>query len=211
MNSRVLILEDTPARVAAMRRVLGDLLPRCELFVFDNAPDFIKALPSHLADAALICLDHDLGPSRASVDGGRIDPGTGRDAADALAAYPAVCPVIINSTNAAAVPGMLRVLADAGWTCSAVTPFDDPQWIGTVWRSEIKVLLSARHAGLVGWALAHLEMTAYSPAESSELIPHSSFPVPAQRPSRSPWPNCTARVQVRGLHPIEGYPCSTRG
>jgi hypothetical protein len=106
--------------------------------VFDNAPEFVAALRERLPYTILICLDHDLGPSRALPNGQRFDPGTGRDAADALAAWPAVCPVIVHSTNAAAVPGMIRVLRESGWTCSDVTPFDGLNWIETAWRAEVE-------------------------------------------------------------------------
>lgn len=137
MGRCILILDDTPARIAEMRGVLATLLPAFEVVAFDNAPDCIDWLPAGLVDAALLCLDHDLGPTRKRGDG-RFDPGIGRDVADALAMYPPVCPVVVHSSNSLAVPGMLRVLGESGWPCSAVMPSDDLRWIRTVWRDEIE-------------------------------------------------------------------------
>jgi len=137
MARLITILEDTAARVVAMRKVLAELLPGFEPVVFDNVTDFVDWLPDGLASAALICLDHDLGPTRER-DGARFDPGIGRDAADVLATYPSTCPVVVHSSNSLAVPGMLRVLRESGWTCSAVMPTDDLRWIASDWRQELE-------------------------------------------------------------------------
>src|SRR5688572_28696794 len=111
MGRCVAILEDTAARVVEMRKVLHVLLPSLEVITFDSAPDCVDWLPTCLQDAALICLDHDLGPTRDRA-GARFDPGIGRDVVDVMAMYPAVCPVIVHSSNSLAVPGMLRVLRE---------------------------------------------------------------------------------------------------
>ena len=133
----IVILDDTAARVTAMRAVLREVLPRVEVMAFDNAPDFIDWLPGGLGDAVLASLDHDLGPTR-DRGGTRFDPGIGRDAADVLAMYAPTCPVIVHSSNSLAVPGMLRVLRESGWPCSAVMPSDDLRWIPTDWREEVE-------------------------------------------------------------------------
>ena len=140
MADSIAILEDNTARVAAMRGVLNKLLPRCEQVVFDNATDFIDWINEHLADAILICLDHDLGPIRLR-DGEQFDPGIGRDVADVLAMCLVVCSVIVHSSNSIAVPGMLRVLRETGWKSSAVMPSDDLRWIDTVWREQIETYI----------------------------------------------------------------------
>lgn len=137
----IAILEDTPARVDAMRPILRSLLPRYEVVVHDNATDFIDWLADGLADTALLCLDHDLGPNRVR-DGQTFDPGTGRDVADFLSVCPPVCPVIVHSSNSMAVPGMMRVLSESGWTCSYIYPADDLKWIPTAWRAELERYLS---------------------------------------------------------------------
>ena len=55
-----------------------------------------------------------------------------------LALYAPTCPVIVHSSNSLAVPGMLRVLRESGWPCSAVMPTDDLRWIPTMWREEVE-------------------------------------------------------------------------
>ena len=98
------ILEDDPGRMIAFRKALAGL--SFEVVIMDNAPDMIEWLDTGLARAVLICLDHDLGPSRLR-DGTRFEPGSGRDVADWLAARPARCPVVVHSANGSAVPSML--------------------------------------------------------------------------------------------------------
>jgi hypothetical protein len=122
MSNQVVILDDTAARITEMRKVLAEVLPAFEVVEFDNAPDCLDWLSTGLADAALLCLDHDLGPTREPREAGgpRFDPGIGRDVADALAMFPPVCPVIVHSSNSLSVLGMLRVLSESGWPCSAV-------------------------------------------------------------------------------------------
>jgi hypothetical protein len=146
----VVILDDTAARVTEMRAVLREVLPDFAIVAFNNAPDLIDWLPTGLAEAVLISLDHDLGPTRRRAPGPsgagdsaagpaeRFDPGIGRDAADVLALYAPTCPVIVHSSNSLAVPGMLRVLRESGWPCSAVMPTDDLRWIPTDWRAEVE-------------------------------------------------------------------------
>ena len=142
MPNHVMILDDTPARVVEMRAVLATVLPRLDVVAFDNVPDCVEWLPQGLGGAAMLCLDHDLGPTRdprpGDDTGARFDPGIGRDVADLLAMYPPVCPVIVHSSNSLAVPGMLRVLRESGWPCSAVMPSDDLRWIPTAWREEVE-------------------------------------------------------------------------
>ena len=136
----VAILDDTDARVVEMRAVVRDVLPRFAVVAFDNVMDFVDWLPGGLGEAVLISLDHDLGPTREprEAGGGRFDPGIGRDAADVMALYPPTCPVIVHSSNSLAVPGMLRVLRESGWPCSAVMPTDDLRWIPTDWKREVE-------------------------------------------------------------------------
>ena len=132
----IAMLEDNEERVAAMRFVLKQELPTYEIIVFDSAPLFILWLTDHLIHTVLICLDHDLGPNR-HIDGIHSDPGIGRDVVDYLATQPAICPVVIHSSNAMAVPGMLRELRDSNWDCSSVVPSDDTAWIQGDWRKEL--------------------------------------------------------------------------
>ena len=145
MSKFIAILEDNAERIGAMSIVLDRAFPGYSRVTCNNAPDFIAWLRIHLVDTVLICLDHDLGPNHERA-GEVFDPGIGRDVADYLGTQPAVCPVVVHSSNVMAVPGMLRVLQDAGWTCSAVVPSDDVGWIASEWFREIKGL---RERGLI--------------------------------------------------------------
>ena len=136
MGNTIAILDDEPERIAAMTPLLRTRFPECSVCALDNAPDFIEWLRAHLAEVALICLDHDLGPNRTR-DGVSFDPGTGRDVADFLAGQSPVCPIVIHSTNGYAVPGMIRVLEDARWTCRRVVPGSGLAWIPDWWYPEV--------------------------------------------------------------------------
>ncbi len=142
MPQFIAILEDNDERVAAMRSVLKQELPTYGIVVFDSAPHFVLWLTDQLIHTILICLDHDLGPNRPT-DGIISDPGIGRDVVEYLATQLAICPVVIHSSNAMAVPGMLRELRDSNWDCSCVVPGDDTTWIQGDWRQEL-VRLKAR-------------------------------------------------------------------
>ena len=141
----IAILDDKPDRIAAMRAVLAEHVLRHFIVTFDNAPDTIIWLRDHLSEVALICLDHDLGPNRRQGDE-VVDPGIGRDVADFLATRSPVCPVLIHTTNSMSAPGMVRVLEDAGWSVSRVSPYDDLAWVGIDWCQEVRRLLESREA-----------------------------------------------------------------
>ena len=136
MVSFVAILEDNRARAASMRRVLLDLLPDANTIVFDAAASIIDWLNRYAGSTSLISLDHDLYPSHNGSD-----PGSGRQVAEHLATLPCVCPVIVHTSNVEALPGMLRVLREANWTCSCVVPREDVTWVSTSWRNEVEQYL----------------------------------------------------------------------
>jgi hypothetical protein len=95
-----------------------------------------------LEEAALICLDHDLGPNRQRGDE-IFDPGTGRDVANYLASRKPVCPVLIQTTNSLAAPGMVMALEDAGWGYSRVVPYDDLEWVRRWWIVKVLEILNS--------------------------------------------------------------------
>ena len=121
----VAILEDDPARIAAMRACLDELLPGAAAAFFEDAMQMIAWLGRHLGDVVLISLDHDL-PLRA--DRGRtVDCGTGRQVADYLASVPPICPVIV-SRLALAPPIKPRLYSSAAsfskkFMLSPATPY----------------------------------------------------------------------------------------
>jgi CheY-like chemotaxis protein len=52
----ILILDDEPERIRAMRTCLSDGVPGYSVVTFDNAPDAIGWLAKRLEEANLICL-----------------------------------------------------------------------------------------------------------------------------------------------------------
>jgi hypothetical protein len=150
MQSRyIAILEDHEGRATAMRLVAARVLPEINFVAFDCASDMLGWLDRILPHTVLISLDHDLLPQGPRDARGRLrDPGTGRDVANYLAGFPCVCPVIVHTSNVHAAPGMLHMLREAGWVCSAVTPRDDVAWVAEEWQSEVVLY---RERGLLFW------------------------------------------------------------
>jgi hypothetical protein len=132
----IALLDDEPDRLAAMRPLLAERFPRCEVVTFDNAPDMIVWLHAHLSEVVLISLDHDLGPDRRR-DGRKFDPGIGRDVADYLSTSRPQCPVILHTTNRDAIPGMLEVLKESGRQATSVIPYGDLDWVREAWMDEV--------------------------------------------------------------------------
>jgi CheY-like chemotaxis protein len=138
MATKIVILEDNLDRQAVMRACLAELIPLClEATFLDDVQEMIRFLEAHLADTLIISLDHDL-DLKPGLDGRSVDPGTGREVADYLAAKSAACPVVIATTNSRAGDGMQRVLRRAGWKTRRIIPFDDMNWIKTDWFSAMR-------------------------------------------------------------------------
>ncbi len=134
---RLALLEDDEERAARMCELMRATLPDAEIVRFDEAPRMIDWLRGNLADIAALSLDHDLGPSRATGDGSRMEPGTGRDVVDVLVTLGPKRPIIVHSSNVLAVSGMLLTLEAAGWPVSRVAPFNDLEWIERGWLPAI--------------------------------------------------------------------------
>jgi CheY-like chemotaxis protein len=135
---QIVILEDNDDRRAHMRDCLQDQFPQHELRFFVSATDMLSHLQSSGLDGLrLIVLDHDLELLPAA-DGQLVDPGTGRDVADYLAAQAPVCPIVIHTTNAPAGVGMQTVLEEAGWTVTRVVPYGSHEWIGQTWLRAVR-------------------------------------------------------------------------
>ena len=141
---RFVLLEDDERRVARMQEVVGAEWPDATILHFDAASALIAWLERDAGPIDAILLDHDLGPSRVTTDGERWEPGDGRDVSTHLASSAPRCPVLIHSTNSAAVPVMLDHLRSAGWTVRRVVPFSDLEWISANWLPELRGLLGGR-------------------------------------------------------------------
>jgi hypothetical protein len=132
----IAILEDDPARAAAMKSALRRRLPDAEALFFDNAPDMVAWLPGNLPTVCLLSLDHDLGPNRQR-DGKVFDPGDGRDVVTLLEGIAPSCRVLIHSSNGPAAEGMFYALQRSGWSAQRVYPFKDLAWVGTDWVKRV--------------------------------------------------------------------------
>ena len=71
MSDVILMLEDSPDRLARFATVLSHLAPHLQFLHWRNAPRMIRECPPYLPYCRLICLDHDLDPD------GDEDPGDG--------------------------------------------------------------------------------------------------------------------------------------
>lgn len=128
----IIILEDNDERREMMRSRLLAEYPSLTIRFFATAAEAIREIERQKNDLAVISLDHDL--DLISIDSRRtLDPGTGRDAADYLAAQSPFCTVVIATTNTAAGAGMEQLLSDSGWWTRRVHPFGDLEWIDEVW------------------------------------------------------------------------------
>jgi len=134
---KIIILEDNAERQAVMRACLADRFYTFEAHFFDDSCEMIRFLESHLGEAILISLDNDL-DLKLLPDGRTIDPGTGCNVAEYLAARKPVCPVIIHTTNSIAGDMMVQTLRHAGWKTSRVVPFDDMEWIKSEWFFKVR-------------------------------------------------------------------------
>lgn len=120
----VVVLEDGPGRVEAIRRVLAD--GEFQVVVFTRAPDF-AAWARQAESAYVISLDYHLGPREA---------GTGMDAARVLAALEPLCPVILHSSDTTGARGQEQVLRGAGWE-TVRAPFSEAGWAAALrWLKE---------------------------------------------------------------------------
>src|SRR3954466_10748263 len=111
MAMKIVILEDNVERQQAMRAWLADRFYSYEHQFFDDSSEMIRYLADHLSDTIVISLDHDL-DLKPTPDGRCLDPGSGREVADYLAARIPVCPIVLATTNAPAAAGMELVLRE---------------------------------------------------------------------------------------------------
>lgn len=134
----ILILEDNEDRIAAFKQAVDRLGDSIELKIWRDAPSMIAECDQYFSSAALISLDHDLNPQ----PGVTTDPGTGLEAAQFLADFMPVCPVLIHTSNTDRAWSMHNELRFAGWTADRIAPLGG-DWIETSWLVRVCELISA--------------------------------------------------------------------
>jgi CheY-like chemotaxis protein len=137
MAHKIAILEDNIDRQAVMRRCLADRFYTFDAHFFDESSAMIQFLDRNLQETLAISLDNDL-ELKPGPDGRMIDPGSGVEVAEYLSSKPAVCPVVIHTTNTNAAESMKSALAAGGWRTRRVVPFDDMNWIESDWLFAIR-------------------------------------------------------------------------
>ena len=137
MAMKIAILEDNLDRQRVMRDCLADRFAMYDAHFFHDASEIIDFLKDHLTDTLVIALDHDL-DLKPGPNGRCIDPGTGRDVADFLAANNPVCPIVIHTSNSDAAVAMQMLLKEARWKTFRVIPSDDTKWIVDEWFPAVR-------------------------------------------------------------------------
>lgn len=140
MPGVIFILEDNPARIVEMNRVLDDELPGFGRHYEDDETLAINWLKEHQAEIALVSLDHDLDSVTRAGEHRTIDHGCGRGVVDYLASQTPTCPIIIHTSNVTAGDGMYFALHRAGWPTFRVYPAEHHDWIGGAWLQQIRDL-----------------------------------------------------------------------
>ena len=138
----ILILDDDAGRLEGFRQIVHRFGEGFDLRTWSSAPRMLAGVERWLSSARLISLDHDL--YRAADEDA--DPGTGRQVAEHLAERPAVCPVIVHSTNTDQAWGMFNVLSRAGWRVEIVHHVNDAAWIEERWLPAALHLVGDRPA-----------------------------------------------------------------
>lgn len=140
---RIVILEDNEDRRMAMGRVIADRFPAHIVEYFAASGRMIQHLSNtSLYDVSLVSLDNDL--EMIDENGSLVEPGDGLEVARWLAEQPAVCPVIVHTTNTGAGDGMMELFAETGWIRDRVVPYDGEAWIFERWSSMARDLI-VRH------------------------------------------------------------------
>lgn len=139
LPNTVVILDDSVERFESMQHCLEEY-SQWSVQCFDNAPDLINWLSTHLEECCLISLDHDLGSDR-YIEREWINPGTGRDVVNFLAGQFPHCPIIIHTSNSVDAIGMEMTLGGSYWTFERVFPHRDLDWIQTDWISTVRLFL----------------------------------------------------------------------
>ncbi|MEW6303025.1 MAG: ADP-ribosylglycohydrolase family protein [Verrucomicrobiota bacterium] len=131
---KILILEDDAERLEAFRAAVASLGRGVELVSWRDTATMAAECDAHLGDAHLISLDHELKVA------GNADSVPGVEAAEFLAKYPPICPVILHAPNGERTWQMEYALQFAQWTTERIQPSGD--WIQTEWLPRARGMVS---------------------------------------------------------------------
>lgn len=120
---RILVLEDNPERIKAMRPYMqGNTMT-----VFDNAKEFLAHLETDSIEYDLLLLDHDLGgqpPCYYGVDEDPNNKNTGSEVTRQMATMGLQSLIIVlHSMNPIGSDSMRDILMDANYTSVSQLPF----------------------------------------------------------------------------------------
>ena len=135
-RTNILLLEDNVDRINGFTAAVKELGAPYRLVCWKDANQFISECHESLADAALISLDHDLNKESDQSP----DPGDGLAVAGFLARLPAICPVILHTSNNERVWSMANEFRFGGWQAERVIPLST-DWIEKSWTPTARVLL----------------------------------------------------------------------
>ena len=127
-RSTILILEDNAERLRDFERAVSQLGPSLHLRTWRDTKLMMAECHDVLHDAVLISLDHDLNKEKPDSS----DPGDGLDVARFLARLPAICPVILHTSNTERVWSMHNEFRFGGWQAERVMPLG-PNWVEQSW------------------------------------------------------------------------------
>lgn len=131
----VLMLEDDPARVVRVRRVLHQIDSETKAAIWASTHEMVRDLSVRLPGAVLVSPDHDL------IEIDHKDSGDGLLVARILASMAPSCHVIVHTSNNERGRAMMGELELGGWTCSRVLPIGD-DWIENDWANEVRTRLA---------------------------------------------------------------------
>src|SRR3954470_16053523 len=135
-RSTILLLEDNSERVSQFELAVRQLGGAFKLRVWRDTARMMAECHEFLADAALISLDHDLTKEHQDSP----DPGDGVQVAEFFARLPALCPIILHTSNSERVWSMHNALRFGGWQAEQVMPFGE-DWIVRSWLPKARSLL----------------------------------------------------------------------
>jgi ADP-ribosylglycohydrolase len=141
-RTTIIVLEDNPDRLRDFEFAVTQLGSSYRLRSWRDANRMMAECHDALADAALISLDHDLNKENNDSP----DPGDGVEVAAFLSRLPAICPVILHTSNGERVWSMHNEFRFGGWECERVMPLE-ADWIRRSWLPVARTLLEKSATG----------------------------------------------------------------